>query len=533
MTINDRIKKRLNRGGNMRTINSLFVVLFILLSSVASATILHVPGDYSHIQTAITFSDNGDTVLVADGIYTENIDFSGKSILVKSQNGPTYTTIEMNSSAPVVTFNHGEGRGSILRGFTLSGDSTFYGVYIYNASPTIYGNIIKKHEVGIRVDNGGSPLIRKNEITLCSHSDYPPHNGGGIRMQGASGAVIDSNEIHHNYSNVAGGIFLYLCSDITVERNLIYSNSSVYIGGLEMSTSDNIRVYNNTLVDNSSNTTNLGSINCSVTDHVTVAGNISAFNYEYGIYSYQENTNLVTCYNDVYGNNPGNHYNLSPGTGSISSDPLFVDRINDDFNLDTGSPCINAGDPTRPLDPDGTTSDMGALYYPLGPLAYGSLAGALTDTSGIPVQNAHVVELYYGHEGWTDINGEYIIDSLFIWNGYYIQFSHPDFLDTTIYDVEITEDDTTTLDVVMSPIPDPGIISGTVTDDSMVPIESVHVVISYLGLDTYTDSNGDYIFEDLLPDEYDLIFTHPDFAPQYYYDVVVISNETTDLDVIL
>ncbi len=28
-----------------------------------------------------------------------------------------------------------------------------------------------------------------------------------------------------------------------------------------------------------------------------------------------------------------------------------------------GSPCINAGDPNSPLDPDGTIADMGAYFY--------------------------------------------------------------------------------------------------------------------------------------------------------------------------
>jgi parallel beta-helix repeat protein len=85
-------------------------------------------------------------------------------------------------------------------------------------------------------------------------------------------AIIDSNEIHDNYSNVAGGIFLYQCGNIIVERNIIYSNSSVYIGGLEISTCDSIYVYNNTLVDNTSNYTNLGSINISIFPGIIIAG---------------------------------------------------------------------------------------------------------------------------------------------------------------------------------------------------------------------------------------------------------------------
>ncbi|HEX9973444.1 MAG TPA: T9SS type A sorting domain-containing protein, partial [bacterium] len=54
------------------------------------------------------------------------------------------------------------------------------------------------------------------------------------------------------------------------------------------------------------------------------------------------------------------------GVGNIDTDPMFVNPDNSDFRLQPGSPCIDAGDPTSPLDPDGTRADMGALpfYHP-------------------------------------------------------------------------------------------------------------------------------------------------------------------------
>jgi len=45
----------------------------ILLVSFLSATIINVPDDYSTIQAGINASDNGDTVLIAQGIYFENL----------------------------------------------------------------------------------------------------------------------------------------------------------------------------------------------------------------------------------------------------------------------------------------------------------------------------------------------------------------------------------------------------------------------------------------------------------------------------
>ena len=50
------------------------------------------------------------------------------------------------------------------------------------------------------------------------------------------------------------------------------------------------------------------------------------------------------------------------GEGNISEDPLFLDPSSDDFSLPVSSPCINSGDPFIGADPDGTRSDMGALF---------------------------------------------------------------------------------------------------------------------------------------------------------------------------
>ena len=52
-----------------------------------------------------------------------------------------------------------------------------------------------------------------------------------------------------------------------------------------------------------------------------------------------------------------------PGEGNITADPLFVDPAKGDYRLSEQSPCIDAGDPKSPLDPDGTRADMGAFYY--------------------------------------------------------------------------------------------------------------------------------------------------------------------------
>ena len=52
-----------------------------------------------------------------------------------------------------------------------------------------------------------------------------------------------------------------------------------------------------------------------------------------------------------------------PGVGNIALDPLFVDLAGGDLRLQPDSPCVDAGDPTAPLDFDGSATDMGAFPF--------------------------------------------------------------------------------------------------------------------------------------------------------------------------
>jgi len=68
-------------------------------------------------------------------------------------------------------------------------------------------------------------------------------------------------------------------------------------------------------------------------------------------------------YSDVFGNRDDDLIDVRPGEGCLASDPFFADRSDGDFQLGWGSPCIDAGDPASPQDPDGSRADMGAYYF--------------------------------------------------------------------------------------------------------------------------------------------------------------------------
>ena len=87
------------------TIPAVATIGFCLIGGTvpAVADIINVPGDYPTIQAGIDAAMDGDEVVVADGVYTgdgnRDIDFGGKLITVRSENGPANCIIDCQGTA--------------------------------------------------------------------------------------------------------------------------------------------------------------------------------------------------------------------------------------------------------------------------------------------------------------------------------------------------------------------------------------------------------------------------------------------------
>jgi fructose-specific component phosphotransferase system IIB-like protein len=88
-----------------RTIILSLTLLSIAITHTQAETRL-VPADHATIQQAINDSNDGDIIIVDPGTYHENINFSGKNIVLTSTdpNDPEIVT---------ATIIDGQGRGSV------------------------------------------------------------------------------------------------------------------------------------------------------------------------------------------------------------------------------------------------------------------------------------------------------------------------------------------------------------------------------------------------------------------------------------
>jgi parallel beta-helix repeat protein len=350
----------------MKRTSTLSLVIFLALSSIALSSTIHVPADRPTIQAGIDAAREGDLVLVAPGIYVENINFLGKAITVKSSKGPTVTIISAKHPGSVVVFKNHESKDSVLKGFTVTNGFCNYGAGILcdASAPTSSNNQIIRNKAvlsggGIHCDNYSSPLIEGNFISGNS-GKY----GGGIVCNynppsSYPGPVIKGNIITRNHatgSGGAGGGIACSFSDPEIANNIFLENTAMYHGGgISCDGGSWPTLTNNTFVRNEvikEPNGYGGAIFSGFSSSVEVTNTIFWDNRAskgpqicVGIYNSQ--AALLISYSDLQGDQAGLFLDpaaiLIWGEGMIDEEPLFVDEPGNDFHLCYPSPCRDAG----------------------------------------------------------------------------------------------------------------------------------------------------------------------------------------------
>ncbi|MHC4946105.1 MAG: right-handed parallel beta-helix repeat-containing protein, partial [Planctomycetota bacterium] len=317
------------------------VIAIFAFPAICFSATFYVPQDYTKIQEAIDAALNGDMIIVKPGTYFENIDFKGKAVTVKSEQGPDATAIDGSWAGTVVSFCTEEGFDTVLEGFTLTNGSGSVvntdppelgggGVLCIESSPTLLNNRITGNSVcpeegsalggGIYCDNASPSilynLISKNGAFGSWYGQGRPANGGGIYCASSSPEIIN-NLISENCASGAEG-----------------SNG----GGIYCTDSHPV-ITNNTITRNSAG----GGIYCQ--DSTPCITNTILWN-NFGELGFEGSMPIMT-YCDVKGGTGQPWF----GEGCIDSRPYFLAPL-DDFHIVNFSPCRNAGTNDAPGLPD-------------------------------------------------------------------------------------------------------------------------------------------------------------------------------------
>ncbi len=365
---------------------------------------------FDAIQEAIDAATDGDEVLVLDGTYTgegnKNLDYVGKAITVRSENGPATCIIDCEAEGRGFYFQNSESTSSVVDGFTITNGRPDYlsggGIRCEEASPTIANCTITQNSTNI--GGGISCYMSSPTITNCTITENRAGDGGGgIRCLQSSptfinctiagntasfggcaygeyfGCPIFRNCVIRENTAKRGGGFYCDGIDLVINNCVIVENGAGYCGGIycDSDSYSSLSIVNSTIAGNRSIVTDgciYGFGSGTITDSIIWA-NSPANTQEIYV------TGLLTVtYCDIQGGESAVYADtLIWGDGNIDIDPLLTQ---DGTHLRAGSPCRDAGDPGG--DYTGKTDIDGEPRVTDDRVDIGADEFADTDVDGLP-----------------------------------------------------------------------------------------------------------------------------------------------------
>ena len=328
--------------------------------SSGRSAVIRVPGELPTIQEGVSAAGVGDTVLVAPGTYTgplnRNIDFGGTNLVLVSESGSEFTTLDCSSAGRGLLFVSGEDSTSVLDGFTVTAGL---------------------HEIGGALYcKGSAPTVRNCEFS----ANQSPGVGGAVACVAASPIIADC-VFYGNSSELAlegegGALYCSQGAAPAVSRCVFFGNSSDMGGAVSCSDGCAPVLSGCLMLENAGDsggalaclgTSTLTMETCTLVGNMGVAGcgvyvdgtsmlvgdrSIIAFGYkgEAVVCSQPGGTVLLSCC-DVFGNEDGDWTGCISGQngvdGNIEKDPLFCHHANpsERYSLHSDSPCAPENSP--------------------------------------------------------------------------------------------------------------------------------------------------------------------------------------------
>ena len=281
---------------------------------------------------------------------------------------------------------------SCLLQYCLIEGSNDNGIMIHS-KPTIDHCTIRRNKgnpssfgCGIYVNCGMASHPRNPLISNCLITENSGELGGGIGIFPGNATITNCIITKNRVRMQGGGIHLEMHCSATIDHCLIAEN--IARGGAAICVLDRSHavITNCTIVHNSDYSySGCGGIYVPDGSSASIVNVIVAYNTMGGVYlPHNAGTNVI--YGCIYHNHGNDFMGSSPDSlgrlvmvnangdscdiyHNIIMNPQFVDLQNRDYHLQANSPCIDAGDPRTPLDPDSTIADIGAFYFDQGMFA--------------------------------------------------------------------------------------------------------------------------------------------------------------------
>ncbi len=354
---------------------------------------------FHSINEALVCGENLELVL-AGGVYNEDVFVQGSSLILRSEEG---AVLQGSGNGPVVTFLGHEASGSELHGLEITGgNGQVGGVFISDSAHALISNCVIRGNSGELA--GGIACRNSSSVELVDslvEGNSSPNGAGGLQLEGGhadvrgtvftgnvgrnGGAIYSRNgaplvvlecELVDNSANRGGGIALEGGGLVMTLSKVVGNDASEQGGGIFAMNSASVELYGSKVTNNSAPVGGGIYADGGLLDLVrsTIATNGQAL---YLMNSVQLELNSSILWADGSGaaigrndvNNPLSatvEYSIvdfgdfTEETVVLSSDPLFVDAAGGNHDVESGSPAIDAGDPSLDDDPDGTRADIGA-----------------------------------------------------------------------------------------------------------------------------------------------------------------------------
>lgn len=318
------------------------------------SSVIYVPSETPTIQGAVDASRPGDTIRVAAGTYQENVSVPHFLFLLSESDADSTFLQGLIPDQTVLSCHSTTNDTILIRGFSISGASGTKSVVNFSSC--------QFQMEGCKVVNSSCsvPVFVTNSDGILRDNQFLSNVGsicGGVFVENTSVLLIEANLFKDNTGTTCGGIRVDANTTGIIERNILHGNTSNSSGyATAMNVNGSWKLINNTVAENTALIATAAVwIGWGVTD---VRNNIIAFNDNCAGLRGAQSDNFNNC----FGNTFYQYDNCWSGLGNLVVDPLFTDQLNGDFTLQSGSPCINAGDPSTAFyDPDGTRNDMGAI----------------------------------------------------------------------------------------------------------------------------------------------------------------------------